>query len=261
MVLLLVCLLTNPGSDMVWSQGGELRVRYEVDEEGTPAAARVVLMARRPGLAWQEVAEARRGEILRFRPETEGLYQLAAIAVGVDGSREAPGDVAEATVVVDSTPPELSLHPEELPGGTGLVLRWEAKDSYLPADGVEVHLGLGLAAASWKASGEGKVVLGEPRMGEIWTVRLVATDRAGNASEATFRYPLDVPLPDLRDLAEVEEPEAPKASYARGRSLLSRRRWAAAEKELAAVVKDSPDDDRARKDLAYARRRLGTSTN
>jgi hypothetical protein len=262
MLLLLICLMI-PGSDVVWSQGGELRVRYDVDEEGAPEAARVILMARRPGMAWSEVAEARRGETLRFRPEAEGLYQLAAVAIGVDGSREAPGDAAEATVVVDSTPPDIALHPEDLPGGAGLILRWEAKDSYLPADGVAVELGLGQAEASWKASGEGQVVLGEPRTGEIWTVRLVATDRAGNASEATFRYPVEVPVPELRDIAAVEpeEKEEPRASYARGRSLLSRREWAAAEKELRGVVERDPKDVRARQDLAYARMKLGTGTN
>ncbi|MCZ6603462.1 MAG: tetratricopeptide repeat protein [Planctomycetota bacterium] len=244
MILPILLTLLLPGLDEVHTRGRAFRVHTETDAASTE---KVILLARQPGEAWVEVGEGAVGGTIRFVPPGDGTFHLSAVAVGIDGSREKPGSEPEVVLVVDTVPPELIVSRSLEGMGPSVRILWEARDANLPSHAVTVRLELADTDATWKGGAEGKVVLSPPSNGESWTVRLLATDRAGNQTEAVISYP---EIDPSTGLAEAER-RALRA-YGRGRSMLSMGRWAEAERHLRKAVRLSPRDARAWNDLGVS---------
>ena len=246
MLLLLLCVLSSDPA-AIHSRGRVFLVHAEIDAEGTVPPGRVILLARPPGGDWAPVGDAAPGEPVRFAPKADGTYELSAIGVGIDGSREKPGRTPEAILVVDTVPPELRVSRGRKGPGPSVRILWEATDEHLSPEGVDVRLELGEVEASWKGGARGKVVLTPSGEGQRWTVRLVAVDLAGNRTEATVTYP-EVPSAEPGVGIAAAGPDAGR-SYAIGRSLLSRGMWVSSEIYLSRAVALAPRDSRAWNDL------------
>ena len=253
LLLLLFVLSSDPAA--THSNGRVFLVHAEIDAEGTVPPGRVILLARPPGGDWVPVGDAAPGEPVRFAPKADGTYELSAVGVGIDGSRENPGRTPEAILVVDTLPPKLKVSRSPTGPGPSVRIVWEATDEHLSPEGVDVLLELGEVEASWKGGARDKVVLSPPGEGQRWTVRLVAVDLAGNRTEATVTYPEASGVEPGPGIAAAGQGAG--RAYAVGRSLLSREMWVFAEVYLRRAAALSPRDSRAWNDLGVTLFRQG----
>ncbi len=190
----------------VWTKRSPVELDARV-QDTLAGVARLVLWARDPETGiWRVVQSVPASRPLTFeeaggKPYEDGRYALwlsASDTLGNASRDPVPGDTPMLELLLDRTPPEVSLLKpmggEILDAGVPLAIAWSATDANLPAGTVALFASRD-AGASWELlkdslPGDGEFRWATPREpGPLW-IRVTALDAVGSRGEAVLGKPV-----------------------------------------------------------------------
>ncbi len=208
-VALLVTLLPDEGraQDAISLRTRSVEIPVETESIGAAAIEGVMLwVTRDDGGTWQPHPRIHHGAgPIRYEAPEDGRYGFRMVARDRAGRIQEPpqpGDLPDATCVIDTTPPLLELLSPE-PGdrvyaGSELVIRWSASDVLLDELPIEIEVRRS-PSHPWSSileerrfPAEGQTQWWPPYVDGVFQLRVIATDRVGNRSERILDRPIEV---------------------------------------------------------------------
>ncbi len=193
------------GETPVFTRLRRFKLDYDVEAVGVENVAEVQLWVTSDGgrhwTLWGKDAD--RQSPFEVAVDRDGVYGFRMVIVGDNGlasPKPVAGDVADIWVAVDTAPPVVRITGARYGSGhqSGqLVITWEARDTYLPAESIEIAYGASrqgpwhVIAAGLPNSGEYTWRPGAAMPREVF-LKIVAKDEAGNRSEAEHGAPIDL---------------------------------------------------------------------
>jgi hypothetical protein len=180
-------------------------LNYQIENKGKSGVGKVeVWVTHDHGQSWQRLAEdPDRESPAEFELPGEGVYGLTVVAtngLGFGGDPPAPGDTPAWVVEVDLTAPKAELlDVRPIPGvQAGMMLvTWVASDKNMGHEPIDLYYAHS-PKGPWQAMAHGLKNTGQYRWmapssvrGSVY-VRMVVTDRAGNASEVQSTHAVQV---------------------------------------------------------------------
>lgn len=186
-----------------------VQIQYRVVEVGGSDVTRVrVFVTADDGVSWTELDNDDLSSPFEFTALNGryGLWLAADDAVGNRGATPVPGAKPKATLVIDTTPPALTLVEPARDiylGGRPLEIRWVARDNIdIPQRSISIYSSDD-GGRSWRVIAEGVSNNGlytwdaPGAGGRGYHIKLVARDTLGNTNEAISRpFALDVNIPE-----------------------------------------------------------------
>jgi hypothetical protein len=186
-----------PATKLINNRSVELD--FEVTKIGRSKIRSVELWTTRDGgLSWQKMDQMMGCESpFATRLTTEGHYGFKLVFLSESGKRTLeprPGERPDASLELDTTPPEIRLHdPQPVLGQPGSVwLRWTMSDHHL--DPTSVQLDYSLDGKAWTSIATGAMAQQNGTHMHNWTIpksvpprvllRVTARDKAGNVGSA-----------------------------------------------------------------------------
>jgi hypothetical protein len=169
----------------VYSRTLAFRLPLQLDDRTRAELREIQLHARRPPDGWRlhEAAPADRSAF-EYRATQDGKYQFRLVLIdraGVETPARIGGSTQPLTVIVDTQPPEVDVHPVPVASGE-IFLQCNVRDAH--PDYASVRLEYQLADRSWRplaavAGSPGQFVMPDERL-LAGRVRATAADLAGN---------------------------------------------------------------------------------
>jgi hypothetical protein len=178
-------------------------LNYQVEGIGASGLGKVeIWVTLDQGQTWQQLSEDHdKTSPIELNLQGEGLFGLSLVATngrGFGGKIPDRGDSPDWYIEVDSTPPQVSLHSVKTIQGNqpGMVLvTWSARDKNLTNEPIDLYYATQPTgpwtpiAKNLRNEGEYRWLVPQEAGGHVY-VRMAATDKANNVSEAQTMQPV-----------------------------------------------------------------------